>query len=108
MKVVYLDSDYKCHITNDGTMREVMTDALDGMCNAVIEGHRFVPSGESWTRADGVVFDGEMATPWKDSDELETIQREYERQLLAEYQENSIPISELEAAYQEGVNSAYG
>ena len=108
MKTIYLDSDYKCHITNDGTMREVMTDAFDGMCDAVIESHRLVPFDESWTRSDGVVFNGEMVTPWKDSDELEAIQRDYERQLLKELQENSIPISELEAAYQEGVNSAYG
>lgn len=88
MKTIYLDSDYKCHITNDGTMRVVMTDALDGMCNAVIEGHRFVPSGESWTREDGVVFNGEMVTPWKDSDELDAIQREYDRVKLAEYEES--------------------
>ena len=82
MRKIYVDSDYKCHVTNDGTMREVETDAFDGMCDAYIEGCRFVPAGESWTRSDGVVFHGEMKTPWKDSNELETIQREYERQLL--------------------------
>lgn len=108
MKTIYIDYDFKCHITNDGTMREVETDAFDGKCDTFIEGYRFVPSGETWTRSDGVVFHGEMIAPWKDSDELETIQREYERQLLKELQENSVPISELEAAYQEGVNSAYG
>lgn len=108
MRVIYLDSDFKCHVTNDGTMREVETDAFDGKCDAFIEGYRFVPDGESWTRSDGVVFTGEMIAPWKDYAELDAIQREYERQLLKELQENSIPISDLEAAYQKGVNSAYG
>ena len=108
MRKTYIDSDFKCHVTNDGTMREVETDAFDGMCDDYIEGFRLVPFGESWTRSDGTVFYGEMIAPWKDYAELDAIQREYERQLLAEYQENSIPVSELEAAYQEGVNSAYG
>ena len=105
---ICIDSDFKCHVINDGTMREVETDAFDGKCDTFIEGYRFVPSGETWTRSDGVVFHGEMISPWKDYAELDAAQREYERQMLAEYQENSIPISELEAAYQEGVNSAYG
>lgn len=108
MKTIALDSKFKCHVTNDGTMREVETDAFDGKCDAFIEGYRFVPDGESWTRSDGVVFTGEMIAPWKDYAELDAIQREYERQLLKELQENSIPISDLEAAYQEGVNCAYG
>ena len=108
MKVIYLDADYKVHVTNDGTMREVETDAFDGMCDDYIEGFRFVPFGESWTRSDGAVFQGEMIAPWKDYAALTSIQREYERRQLKELQENSIPVSELEAAYQEGVNSAYG
>ena len=104
----YIDSDFKCHIVNDGTMTAVETDAFDGKCDAYIEGYRFVPDGESWTRSDGVVFQGEMIAPWKDYAELDNAQREYERQLLAELQENSIPIADLEEAYQKGVNSAYG
>ena len=108
MKTIYIDPDFKCHVTNDGTMREVETDAFDGMCDTYIKGYRFVPNGESWEREDGAVFHGEMIAPWKDYNELDNAQREYERQLLKELQENSIPISDLEAAYQEGVNSAYG
>lgn len=106
--IIYIDNDYKCHTSNDGTMREVETDFFDGKCDTLIEGYRFVPAGENWTRSDGVVFHGEMIAPWKDYVELDAAQREYERQLLKELQENSIPISELEASYQEGVNSAYG
>jgi hypothetical protein len=51
-----------------------------------------------------------MISPWKDYAELDAAQREYERQLLAEYEAalaESVPLSELEAAYQKGVNSAY-
>ena len=110
MKTIYLDSDYKCHITDDGTMTAVETDFFDGKCDTFIEGYRFVPDGESWTRSDGVEFHGVMISPWKDFNELDAAQREYERQLLTEYEAalaESVPLSELEAAYQEGVNSAY-
>lgn len=108
MKTIYIDIDFKCHVSNDGTMTAVETEYFDGKCDAFIEGYRFVPEGESWTRADGEVFHGEMVAPWKPYDELDDAQRAYEHQLLKELQENSIPVSELEAAYQEGVNSVYG
>ena len=87
MKTIYIDSEFKCHIVNDGKMTAVETDAFDGKCAAFVEGYRFVPNGESWTRSDGVVFHGEMISPWKDYAELDNAQREYERQLLAEYAE---------------------
>lgn len=87
MKTIYIDSEFKCHTVNDGTMTAVETDAFDGKCAAFVEGYRFVPNGESWTRSDGVVFHGEMISPWKDYAELDNAQREYERQLLAEYAE---------------------
>lgn len=95
MKIIYLDSEFKCHISDDGTMTAVETAAFDGKCDAYIEGYRFVPAGESWTRSDGVVFDGEMVSPWKDYNELDAAQREYERQLLAEYES---ALAEIEAA----------
>lgn len=110
MRTIYIDSEFKCHVSNDGTMTAVETDAFDGKCDAYIEGYRFVPDGETWTRSDGEVFHGEMVAPWKDFAELDNAQREYERQLLAEYEAalaESVPLSELEAAYQKGVNSAY-
>ena len=91
MKTIYIDSDFKCHITNDGTMTAVETDAFDGMCDAYIEGYRFVPYGESWTRPDGVVFTGKMVSPWKDYTELDNAQREYERERLADA-ENALAI----------------
>ena len=110
MKTIYIDSAYKCHAFDEGTMTAVETDFFDGKCDAFIEGYRFVPDGETWTRSDGAVFRGEMIAPWKDYAELDNAQREYERQLLAVYEAalaESVPLYELEAAYQEGVNSAY-
>ena len=81
---IYIDNDYKCHVTDDGTMTAVETEFFNGKCDEFIEGYRFVPSGESWTRADGEVFAGEMIAPWKDYSELDAAQREYEREQLAD------------------------
>lgn len=108
---IYIDSEFKCHTANpDGIYTEVGTDFFDGKCQTFVEGYRFIPSGDSWTRSDGFAFKGEMIAPWKPYTELDNAQREYERQLLEEYEsalDTSIPISDLTAAYQEGVNSAY-
>lgn len=80
---VYIDSEFKSHATNpDGTFRELEHSFFDGKCVKFVEGYRFVPSGESWTRSDGVVFQGEMIAPWKNFDELDTVQRDYERERL--------------------------
>ena len=86
MKTIYVDTDFKCHCEDSGAMSPVVTDFFDGKCDAFVEGYRFIPSGESWVRSDGVVFKGEMISPWKDYAELEVAQRAYERQLLAEYE----------------------
>ena len=95
MRTVYIDSDYKCHITDDGTMTAVETAFFDGKCDVFVEGHRFVPNGEIWTRSDGVVFHGETASAWKPFDELDSAQREYEKKLLADYES---ALSEIEKA----------
>lgn len=72
---IYIDSDYRCHLVDDGTMRPVDTDFFDGKCQTFIEGYRFVPAGESWTREDGCVFRGEMIFPAVNSADLEIAQR---------------------------------
>ena len=87
MRTIYIDSDFKCHVADDGTMTAIETDFFDGKCDAFVEGYRFVPNGETWTRSDGAVFHGEMIAPWKSFDELDNAQRDYEKQLLAEYAE---------------------
>lgn len=82
MKTIYVKPDtFKCYVENDGTMIAVETDLFDGKCNTFIEGYRFVPNGEIWTRSDGVVFHGEMIAPWKDCALLEAAQSLYEETL---------------------------
>ena len=56
MGTIYIDSEFKCHSVNDGTMTAVETDFFDGKCPAFVEGYRFVPTGETWTREDGESF----------------------------------------------------
>ena len=77
MKTIYLDPDYRCHVTDDGTRKAVETEFFDGKCDAFIEGYRYIPAGETWTRADGVVFRGQMAAPWQDGTILEAYQAQY-------------------------------
>lgn len=97
---IYIDNDFKCHVANDGTMTAVETDAFDGKCTEYIEGYRYVPVGQTWTRDDGVEFAGEMISPWRDWAELDAAQREYERQQLAQYES---ALTEIESAL--GVNA---
>ena len=80
---IYVDSDFRCHLENDGTMREIETDFFDGKCRTYIEGFRFVPSGDSWTRPDGKVFGGEMITAAEDYSALAKAQAQYEADMAA-------------------------
>lgn len=99
---IYIDSDYKCHTTTADGLTAVETDVFDGMCAAYIEGYRFVPAGQTWTRPDGVVFQGEMVCPWRPWRELDSAQRAYEQEQLEEAQkqitEYEAALSEIEAA----------
>ena len=100
---IFIDSEYRCHTANpDGTLQEVDTDFFNGKCQTFVEGYRYIPDGESWTRSDGVVFHGEMIAPWKPYSELYKAQREYEKQKLLELQNEK---EELITSYAEGVNS---
>lgn len=79
MKVIFLNSDYQCSVTEKSdTVQSVETDAFDGKCNTYIEGFRFIPEGRSWTRKDGVTFTGEMITPFQDFTYLKAVQALYE------------------------------
>ena len=127
MTTVYLDSDYKCHVTDDGTMRSYETDFFDGKCREYIEGYRIIPEGETWVKdryeittdeveseilsEDGEVieviykvevveeaFTGLMIAPWKDYAQLEAAQATYDYENV---------LNEAEKAYEEGVNTAY-
>lgn len=76
MRTIYIDSKYHCHPIDDGTMTAVETDFFDNKCDVFVEGYCYDTSK-------GYV----QVYPWKPYDELDNAQREYERQLLAEYAE---------------------
>lgn len=99
MRTIYIDSSYKCHVTDDGTMTAVETDFFDSKCDTFVEGY-------CYDTRNGYV----QIYPVKPFSELDAAQREYERKLLEEYEAalaESVPLSALEEAYREGVNSAY-
>ena len=75
---IYIDSDYKCHISGGDGMRQLELPFFDGKCQTYIEGYRYLPPGESWTRSDGQCFVGEMIAPHKNYLALYLAQLEYE------------------------------
>ena len=94
---IYIDSDYKCHVLNDGTMHEFDVPFFDGKCDIFIEGYRCVPPDETWERENGEIFRDEMISPWKDYSELYLAQLEYE------VEQYKIAMTEMETAL--GVNA---
>ena len=98
---IYIDNEYKCHVSNDGNMREFDLPFFDGKCAAFIEGYRYVPSGERWTRGDGQTFTGEMIAPCRDYSQISEIQSAVDRvqtqskQTITEYEQ---ALTEIEKA----------
>lgn len=78
--IVFVDSDYKCYTSPADGLTAVETEFFDGKCRQYIEGYRFVPAGQSWTREDGQVFTGEMVAPWRDYELLAEFQALYEEE----------------------------
>lgn len=98
---IYIDSDFKCYISDDGTRREFDVPFFDGKCTEFIEGYRYVPSEETWTRKDGQTFKGEMIAPCRDYSQISEIQSAVDRaqtqsqQTINEYEQ---ALSEIETA----------
>ena len=92
---IYIDSDYKCYVSDAEGRRAIETGFFDGKCPEWIESYRFVPEGETWTREDGEEFRGEMAAPWKDLGEAYAAQAAYAMSQNAQYE---AALSEIEAA----------
>lgn len=44
MRTIYIDENYICHATDDGTRTAVETDALDSVCNSALECYKFIPT----------------------------------------------------------------
>ena len=78
MSTIYIDNDFKCHVEDGDGMTPIETDTFDGKCKRYIEGFRFVPIGVTWTREDGVEFQGEMISLHTDYDILAAYQEQYE------------------------------
>ena len=76
---IYIDKDYLCHQRGGEGRRPVELDFFEGKCSKFIEGYRYVPAGEQWTRADGAVFKGEMLCPAKNYGMLSAMQQVYEQ-----------------------------
>lgn len=83
---IYIDSDYRCHTADAAGRTAIETNFFDGKCAEFIEGYRYVPSGETWTRWDGEVFTGEMVSPWKDLGEAYAAQTAYVTAQNAQYE----------------------
>lgn len=94
---IYIDSEYKCHVSQGEGMTAVDTEFFDGKCRRFIEGYRFVPAGETWMREDGQAFAGGMIAPWRDYSILEELQSVYDeqQQTINEYE---AALSDIEQA----------
>lgn len=84
---IYIDRDFKCYTESAAGRTAIETDAFTGKCRQYIEGYRFVPSGENWTREDGQVFRGEMIAPWRDYAILAEFQALYEEEQAKQAEE---------------------
>ena len=74
MRTIYIDSNKKCHPSDDGTMTAFETTFFDGKCDTFIEGF-----------CCDIMENGTAFYPWKPFSELDAAQREYEREQLADY-----------------------
>lgn len=81
--IVYLDKNYICHASDDGSMRPAETAFFDGKCPEFIEGYRWIPDGESWTNEDGVTFHGDCMMLVKDWALMQRFQAQHDADMAA-------------------------
>ena len=84
---IYIDNDYKCHASEGEGYVAHDVEFFDDKCSEFIEGYRYIPEGETWTREDGVEFSGCMTAPWKDYNTLERAQLQYVAEQLEKIKE---------------------
>jgi hypothetical protein len=70
--IIYLDSDFRCYTDYADGRQTVETDFFDGKSREYIEGYRYVPDGQTWTRSDGTQFTGLMVAPAIDYKQIMT------------------------------------
>ena len=105
--IIYIDDNFKCYTSKNDGLQPIDTTVFDGKCAKYIEGYRFVPEGQTWTRDDGVQFIGPMVSPYKDYDILAAYQEQYKEDENAVEQAQILQaqMTELDSSYREGVNS---
>ena len=84
---IYTDSDYKCHTSEGEGYVAHDVEFFDDKCTEFIEGYRYIPEGETWTREDGAQFQGCMTAPWKGYNQLERAQLQYVAEQLEKIKE---------------------
>ena len=99
---IYIDSDYKCHVSAAEGRRAIETNEFNGKCPEFIESYRCKPVGHEWTTENGEVIqaDCKLVAPWKDLGEAYEAQAAYVTAQNAQYE---AALSEIEAAL--GVNA---
>lgn len=95
MRTIYIDGNFICHADYADGRAAVETDALDNVCDAALVCYIYVPVDESYTKPNGNTVKGEFIQCF-DTRVANMLQRQYKAQLAA-----------AEAAYEEGVNTAY-
>ena len=91
---IYIDNDCKCYTTYAEGRRAFDVPDFDGKCKSYIEGTRYVPEDEMWTRSDGEVFYGETISPCIDSRIRAAYQAQYEA-MLAEQEDMQTALETL-------------
>lgn len=89
-KIIYLDTQFMCHPENDDSfelLTSIETDVFDNYCDEYIKGYRFVPEGYTWTREDGIKFNGEMIAPAKNWKDLIVLQHITDQEALSTYKD---------------------
>lgn len=83
-ETIYIDPvSFYAQRRPDDSMIACDTSVFIGKCDEFVEGYIFVPDGYEVQIGDSV-YPGELLTPWKNYDELDSIQRQYEREQLAD------------------------
>lgn len=72
MRTIFVDSNFKCHVANDGTMTALETEYFDGKCDAYIEGY---------------CYRDDQFYPWVSVAELDAIQQAHENERVADLEE---------------------
>lgn len=91
----YIDEENKCHVTDDGTMREVEDSCFAGKCPEYIEGFYYIPDGETAV-IEGEEYTGRMYSAFGDYAKMELAQAQYElEQVKAELADADAALNEL-------------